>query len=72
MKRNIFFGQKKKSTHSNDESLSSIANQQTLPDALILTNSARAEIIWILKCVMSGYSICSNDLFETFSAVSRI
>ena len=70
MKRNIFVGQKKKSTHRNNESLSSIANQQTLQDALISTNSARAEIICILKCVMSGYSIRSNDdLFETFSAI---
>ena len=70
MKRNIFFGQKKKSTHSNNEYLSSITNQQTLQDALISTNSARAEIIWILKCVMSEYSIRSNDdLFEMFSAM---
>ena len=61
MKRNIFFGQKKKSTHSNNESFSSITNQQTLQDALISTNSARAEIIWILKCGMSGYPIRSND-----------
>ena len=39
-------------------------------DALISTNSARAEIIWILKCVMNGYSIRSNDdLFEMFSAM---
>ena len=41
-----------------------------MKDALISTNSARAEIIWILICVMSGYSIRSNDdLFETFSAM---
>ena len=70
MKINIFFGQKEKSTHRNNESVSSIANQQTLQDALISTNSARAEIIWILKCVMNGYSIRSNDdLFEMFSAM---
>ena len=36
----------------------------------MLTNSARAKIISILKCVISGYSIHSNDdLFEMFSAM---
>jgi hypothetical protein len=44
--------------------------QQTIDQHVIDIQTVNAEIIWILKGVMSGYSIRSNDdLYETFSAM---
>ena len=45
-------------------------NQCTLDNILSQTNSTNCEIIWILKCVMSGVSVRFNDdIRETFSAM---
>ena len=62
-KKNNFFLPKNKAPHIViEEPTNSVADgQQTLEDVLVSTNSVRAEIIWILKSVMSGYSVRSND-----------
>ena len=45
-------------------------NQCTLDNILSQTNSTNCEIIWSLKCVMSGVSIRFNDdIGETFSTM---
>ena len=71
-KKNNFFLPKNKAPHIViEEPTNSVADgQQTLEDVLVSTNSVRAEIIWILKSVMSGYSVRSNDdLSLTFAAM---
>ena len=45
-------------------------DQCALDNILPQTNSTNCEIIWILKCVMSGISVrFNNDLGKTFSAM---
>ena len=71
-KRTISSYQKTKAPHIViEEPTNSVADgQQTLEDVLVSTDSVRAEIIWTLKSVMSGYSVRSNDdLSLTFAAM---
>ena len=63
-KKNIFFfSPKSKAPHIViEEPTNSVADgQQTLEDVLVPSDSVRAEIMWSLKSVMSGYSVRSND-----------
>ena len=71
-KKNNFFLPKNKAPHIVIEELTnSVADGwQTLEDVLLSTDSIRAEIVWTLKSVMSGYSVRSNDdLSLTFAAM---
>ena len=71
-KKNNFFLPKNKAPHIViEEPTNSVADgQQTLEDVLVSTDSGRAEIIWALESVMSGYSVSSNDdLSPTFAAM---
>ena len=71
-KKTNFFLPKNKAPHIVIEELTnSVADGwQTLEDVLLSTDSVRAEIVWTLKSVMSGYSVRSNDdLSLTFAAM---
>lgn len=55
---------------STSETLTVKDGQRTLDDILSQTNSTTAEIIWILKCIMSGVSVRFNDdIVETLKAM---
>ena len=62
-KKNNFFLPKNKAPHIViEEPTNSVAvGQQSLENVLASTDSVRAEAIWILKSVMGGYSVRSND-----------
>ena len=64
-KKNFFFFFLPKSNTPHiviEEPTNSVADgQQTLEDVLVPSDSVRAEIMWSLKSVMSGYSVRSND-----------
>ena len=63
-KKNFFFFLPKSNTPHIviEEPTNSVADgQQTLEDLLVPSDSVRAEIMWSLKSVMSGYSVRSND-----------
>ena len=68
----FFFLPKNKAPHIViEEPTNSVADGlQTLEDVLASTDSVRAEIIWTLRSVMSGYSVHSDDdLSLTFAAM---
>ena len=70
-KTNFFKPRAKTSNSVAEEPASNCSDgQQRLDDIFAGTDSVKAEIIWTLKSVMSGYSIRSNDnLSETFSTM---
>ena len=71
-KKNNFFLPKIKAIYNViEEPTNSVADgQQTLKDVFASTYSVRAEIMWTLKNIMIGYSVCSNDdLSLTFAAM---